>query len=240
MSGHSKWSKIKHQKESTDTAKGKVFTRLGNAITIAVREGQGNADPQSNFKLRLAIEKARSHNMPKVNIVRAIEKALGTGEQNNFEEIVYEALGPFGVGFIILAGTDNKQRTVAAIKNILQQHQAVLASGAIMPLFEYVGRIIIPKSAVDSDKLMEDALELGAVDLTESSSQSYVITPKDLIHKIKEGLEERQIDISGYELYYRPKVKITIPDVSRRESIGQLVSKLEELDDVQKVYTNLD
>lgn len=240
MSGHSKWSKIKHQKGASDVAKSKTFTKLGTAITIAVRSGAGNSNPDSNFKLRLAIEKAREFNMPKVNIERAIEKASGLNGPNLLEEIVYEGIGPMGIGLIIVTHTDNRQRTVSDIKNTLERHGGVLAKGAVMPLFDYAGFIILDKKNADVGRVLEIAMDSGAIDLEETDEDIIVITPKDLLHKVKDELISHGFLITDYELFYRPKTYIPLPDKDKKEQLLALVEKLEDLDDVARVYSNLD
>src|SRR3989344_3595914 len=150
MSGHSKWSKVKHQKESTDAAKGKIFTKMASSIIIAVKEGGGIADPASNFRLRLAIEKARSVNMPKENIERAIEKGKGKSGEGSLERVVYEAYGPGKSGLIIEAATDNHQRAAAEVKNTLDRGGGVLASpGSVSYLFKHAGMLIINKDNIN-------------------------------------------------------------------------------------------
>ena len=161
MSGHSKWSKVKHQKATTDVVKGMAFTKAARAITIAVHEGGGIGDPAHNFHLRLAIEKAREVNMPKDNIERAIEKGMGSGGAQ-IEQITYEGYGPGGVAILIEAATDNRQRTVSAVKNLLDRAGGSLGSpGAVFYLFKPCGIITVPKT-VGFDMLFEAALSAGA------------------------------------------------------------------------------
>ncbi len=239
MSGHSKWSKIKHQKEDTDAVKGKIFTKLGHAITLAVRQGGGSSDPQSNFKLRLAIEKAHQHNMPKANIDKALERAQGVGDGISIEEIIYEGMGPSGVGLIIVATTDNKQRTVAEVKNILERGGGALTPGAVMPLYEHVGLIHVQKEADTLfDKVMEISIEKGALDITEMSNAIEIFTRKEEVHKIKMELEQTGLKILSYELTFKPTIKIKLADIRQGEMIENLIRRLEESEDIQKVYSN--
>ena len=239
MSGHSKWSKIKHQKETTDAVKGKIFTKLGNVITLAVREGGGSSDPQSNFKLRLAIEKAHQHNMPKANIDRALERALGVGEGINIEEIIYEGMGPSGVGLIIVTTTDNKQRTVAEVKNILERGGGALTPGAVMPLYDHRGLIRVQKDpTILFDKVMELSIDKGALDIAEMSGEIEIFTRKEEVHKIKMELEQSGLNILSYELIFKPTIKIKLDDAHKEEIIENLIRRLEEADDIQKVYSN--
>lgn len=240
MSGHSKWSKIKHQKQTTDAVKGKIFTKFSNAIMIAVREG-GGPDPASNFKLRLVMEKARSFNMPKDNIQRAIDKAKGSNTANLMQEVVYEAFGPGGVGIIIEAVTDNKQRTVSEIKNHLEKNGGVLASiGAVSHFFKYTGIINIKKGTKTFDEIMEKALECNATDLTESEEGIEVYTAPGDLHKIKEALLSYGIPVIDSALIYKPVNLVTIADKAIAQHVLNLLSSIEELDDVHSVYANFD
>lgn len=240
MSGHSKWSKIKHQKQATDAVKGKIFTKFSNAIMIAVREG-GGSDPVSNFKLRLVMEKARSYNMPKDNIQRAIDKATGGNTANQMQEVVYEVFGPGGVGIIIEAVTDNKQRTVSEIKNHLERNGGILAStGAVSHFFKYVGLINIKKGTKTFDEIMEKALEYNATDLAESEEGIEVYTlPADL-HKIKEALISYGFPVFDAALIYKPVSLIPVADKAIAQHILKLLSSIEELDDVHNVFANFD
>ncbi len=240
MSGHSKWSKIKHQKEATDAQKGKIFTKFSKAIMIAVREG-GGPDPDSNFKLRLVMEKARSFNMPKDNIQRAIEKASGSTASNQMQEAVYEAFGPGGIGIIIEAVTDNKQRTVSEIKNLLERHGGVLAStGAVSHFFSYEGFIHIKKGNRTFDEIMEKALENDAVDIKEFEEGIEVFTKPHNLHKMKEILISFGCEVTDSELIYKPVTTISISDNKIAEQIFRLIEIIEDMDDVQKVFANYD
>ena len=238
MSGHSKWSKVKHQKAVTDSAKGKVFTKMASAIIIAVKEG-GGSDPSSNFKLRLAIEKARSFNMPKENIERAIERALKSGSEGNLYTVTYEAMGPNGVGFIIEAATDNKQRTVSEVKNILERGGGVLTTpGSVSHLFTQLGQITVEGG--NSDKIMEVALETGALDMEESEGQIHIFTnPKD-VHRVKDSLEKHGFGINAAELIFHPVTTIPITTKVQADKIHALFTALSDADDVAKVFVNCD
>ncbi|MCJ7740380.1 YebC/PmpR family DNA-binding transcriptional regulator [Candidatus Microgenomates bacterium] len=240
MSGHSKWSKIKHQKGATDAVKGKVFTKILRAIYIAVKES-GNADPESNFKLRLAIEKAREANVPKENIERALEKAKGSAEGTNIEEVVYEAFGPGGVGIIILAATENKMRTVAEVKNILDRGGGSLAAmGSVIHFFKYCGSISVAKNGKTYDQIMEEAINIGAEDLEDSGEFVEIYTqPKDL-HKLKEALQKTNFTVTHSELVYRPITLVPVEDLGKAKKTLSLLSSLEEIEDVQKVFANFD
>lgn len=240
MSGHSKWSKVKHQKEATDAAKGKIFTKLANAITIAVREG-GGRDSNFNFKLKVIIDKARSANMPKEKIERAIERAKGSGEEEMLQEVVYEAFGPSGVGIIIEAATSNKQRTVSDLKNILERGGGTLAaSGSVSHLFKYAGLINIRKSNFSLDQVMEKAINAGADDLEDTGDTIEIYTSPTTVHKVKETLESYGLPISTFELFYRPLTTVPISDQHIADQLLKLLSAIEEMEDIQKVFSNFD
>lgn len=236
MSGHSKWSKVKHQKAVTDVAKAAAFTRASRAITVAVKQGGGSGDPSINFRLRLAIEKARSVNMPKENIERAIEKA-STNATDIMEEC-YEGYGPYGVAFYIEAATDNPNRTVSFIKQALEHAGGSMASpGAVSYLFERRGLILIP-ATVAADAVFEQAVEAGAQDVITYDEEYAVYTyPEQLIH-VRQALEAQGMPISSCMLVMEPNSPILLSDDAKNEQIDALIAKLEEMDDIQKVYTN--
>ncbi len=239
MSGHSKWSKVKHQKESTDTAKGKIFTKIASAIIIAVRESGGIIDPASNFRLRLAIEKARAANMPRENIERAIERGSGKSGEGTPERAVYEAYGPGKAGFIIEATTDNHQRTTAQIKNILDRGGGVLADlGSVSYLFKYVGELRVKKDGLNIDKVMDLAIEAGGDDVGESGEYFIIYTNPTQLHKVKEYIEKKGVIILSSELIYKPTVYTKV-DENQKKQVISLVEVLSLSDDVQKVYTTL-
>lgn len=241
MSGHSKWSKVKHQKEATDAVKGKVFTKLANAIIVAVRESSGVTDPEANFKLRLAIERARSFNMPKENIMRAVEKGKGIGGAGQLTQTVYEAFGPKGVGIIIEATTDNKLRTVAEIKNILERGGGVLATtGAVAHFFQLTGLIHITKENKTFDEIMEAAINSGAIDLEDTDETVEIYTNPADLHIIKEKLIKNGFCVSSFELFYRPKNTIPIDNREDSKKVLDLLAALEEIEDVQKVSSNFE
>jgi len=240
MSGHSKWSKVKHQKGVTDAIKGKIFTKMANAIAISVRES-GNADPETNFKLRLAIEKARSMNMPKSNIDRAIARGSGEDDGARFETVVYEAFAPEGVGMIVEAATDNKQRTVSILKNTLDRHGGTLAAqGAVSHLFRYVGFIEVDKSGKSFDSLMDIALNVGAEDIQDAGTSVDIYTKPTDLHKVKESLVKEGITVTDAELIYQPIAWMSITDPNKVSRLQNLLETIEDLDDVQKVFANCD
>lgn len=238
MSGHSKWSKVKHQKATTDVVKSSHFTKATHGIMIAVKEGGGVTDPNSNFHLRLAVEKARSVNMPKENIDRAIAKASGEGA-TAIEQIMYEGYGPGGVAFMIEAATDNKQRTVSQVKNVLERAGGSLASpGAVAFQFERRGVMTVPKTGLTFDTLLADGVDAGAEDVVETTDLFEVYTrPADLF-KVKTALEGKGIVIDNAVLIMHPTMTIEATG-DRQDQINALIEEMEELEDVHTVYTNL-
>jgi len=238
MSGHSKWSKVKHQKATTDVVKGREFTRATRAITIAVKEGGGTSDPAHNFHLRLAIEKAHDVNMPKENIQRAIEKGQGIAGEN-IEQILYEGFGPYGTAMLIEAATDNKQRTVAAIKNILERVGGTITSpGAVSYLFDRSGIITIPKGAGTYDAVLEAALDAGASDVVETADMFEIYSPVSSLSGVKQKLLEKGIAIDNTAIIMKAKTTLECSD-DKRIRVEELVTQLEDLDDIQNVFTNL-
>lgn len=241
MSGHSKWSKVKHQKESTDAARGKIFTKLTNAIIIAVKKSGGVSDPGTNIKLRLAIEKAKEANMPKEKIERAIERGKGSDVADNLEETVYEGFGPGGVGIMILTASNNKQRTVAELKNILERGGGrLVTSGSVAHLFDFVGLITVSKDKKSFDEIMEAALLTGAVDLEDAGNVVDIYTKHGDLHKVKEVLTSNGLSVTSADLFYRPKATIPIKDRGTAAKILSLLTSLEDIEDVQKVFANFD
>lgn len=231
MSGHSKWSKVKHQKATTDVVKSAAFTKATHAIAIAVREGGGVTDPNSNFHLRLAVEKARAVNMPKENIERAIAKASGEGV-GAIEQVMYEGYGPGGVAMMIEATTDNRQRTVSQIKNVLERAGGTLASpGAVSFQFQKRGVLTVPKSGLTLDTLIAAAVDAGADDVVERTDLFEVYTAPNQLFHVKKSLEEKRTAIDNAVLIMHPMTTV-------EASVDALVSELESLDDVQNVYTN--
>lgn len=241
MSGHSKWATIHRQKEVSDQKRGQVFTKISNAIIIAVRESGGITDPDHNFKLRLIMEKARAANMPKDNIQRAIDRASGKGEGDNFTEITYEGYGPAGVGIIIETTTDNKQRTVQEIKNIFDKAGGNVASpGSVAFNFEKKGLLTI-ESKKDKDELILKLIDLGAEDVEEGGDDllEVYVNPEELM-LLKEKLAGEGIEPKTTEITMRPINLVSVNDEKTTKQIIALMEKLESLDDVQKVYSNFD
>lgn len=241
MSGHSKWSTIKRQKGITDTRRGAAFTKAANAITIAARSGGG--DPESNFKLRLAIEAAKAINMPKDNIERAINRAIGGGKDVKIiEEITYEGFGPAGVGVLVEVATDNRQRTAQEIRNVFERGGGRLSGpGSVAHLFSPIGEIVIQISnETDEDQLLMDAAESGADDVEIDKDEATIFCRVSVLENVKSNLSKRGVRVSETRISRRPNSAVKIMDEKEAEKILSLVNKLDDLADVQKVYANFD
>lgn len=239
MSGHSKWSTIKRQKGLNDQKRGKTFTKLGNAITIAVKQGGGIGDPATNLRLRLAVDAARAANMPKENIERAIKRASGK-EAGDLQEVLYEGFAPGGVSVIIEAATDNSLRTTSEVKSIFNKAGASFGQpGAVAYQFKHIGRIIVKKSGKSFDDIFTLAVEQGAEDIEEVGEEVFVYTSMQDLAKIKDALSNSGIEVVEADLIREPVVTVELLEDERLSKIDNFVSALEELDDVLKVYTNL-
>ncbi|OGH17015.1 MAG: hypothetical protein A3C30_02065 [Candidatus Levybacteria bacterium RIFCSPHIGHO2_02_FULL_40_18] len=238
MSGHSKWSTIKRQKGASDIKRGNLFTKLSNAITVAVRQGGGVTDPESNFKLRLVVDRARSANMPKDNIERAIERAHG-GTEGAVEELIYEGFGPGGIAVMVEAITDNKQRTASEIKNVFEKNGGSLANpGSVSYLFKKKGIVVVSKNGASSDELLSKGIEAGVEDMEEEFERViYYIDPQNF-SQAKTTLEGEGLAVLSAEIIYEPTA-FADQNQETQVQILKLIEKLEELSDVQKVYTNL-
>lgn len=239
MSGHSKWSQIKRQKGASDVKRGQTFTKLSNAITLAVKQSGGVSDPDQNFKLRLIIEKARSVNMPKENIERAIKRALGK-EENDLLEVMYEGFGPEGIAIIIDAVTDNKLRTTSEIKNIIDKSGGAFGKpGSVSYQFEKKGQIVCSSFSDKSmDEIFLDAADCGAEDIIQEENRVIVFTKTEDLTKVRNELLAKNISIEESSLVWKPTVCSEVTE----ETAGRIaifIDKLESLNDVQKVYTNV-
>ena len=238
MSGHSKWANIKHKKEKTDAAKGKIFTKIGKEITIAVKEGGG--DPTNNSKLRDLIQKAKANNVPNDNIERCIKKALGGGGEN-YEEVSYEGYGPAGVAVLVTATTDNRNRTAGNVRSYFSKYHGNMGqTGCVGYLFSDIGEIVINNEDgdIDEDKLMEQALEAGAADFKAEGDVFIITTEPDDVYNIQEDLKA-----AGYEILSADKTKqastsVTLESEDDIKFMNLLIEKLEEDDDVMDVYHN--
>jgi YebC/PmpR family DNA-binding regulatory protein len=240
MSGHSKWSQIKHKKAITDAKKGRLFSKLSNLISVVARQKGG--DPATNPQLRLIMEKARSFNMPNENIERAIKKGTGELEGVRMEELTIEAYGPGGTALIIEALTDNKNRTVSEIKYLLGQHSGKMAeAGSVLWLFERKGAIVINSSSTDIGK--EDlellVIDCGAQDLRWQTQELLEIYTKiEDLEKVKKALEAKNIKLESVSLDWIPKNEVAIQDSKTKESLQKLLEALDEHQDIQEIYSN--
>lgn len=238
MSGHSHWAGIKHKKSIMDAKRANIFTKFGRLITIAAREGGGN--PEMNFKLKIAIDQSRSVNTPKENIERAIKR--GTGELKDgaeIEEIVYEAYGPGNVAMLIKTATDNKNRTLGEIKNILTKSGGkFVPSGSVSYLFKQVGSVIVEADAGKLNELELKAIDAGAEDTVYSDNFLTVYTKPENVQAVKENLEKEGVKIEGAGLAYAPLQKIKL-DSEAANDYEKLLQALENQDDVQEIYDNL-
>jgi YebC/PmpR family DNA-binding regulatory protein len=238
MSGHSKWATIKRQKGAADIKRGQQFTKLANAIVIAVKQNGGVVDPETNFKLRLAIDKARSYNMPKENIERAIQKAKGGADSGDLQEALYEGFAPGGAAILIEAVTDNKQRTVAEVKNVLEKNGGTLGNqGSVSYLFNRVGEIAAQINGKTSDELLEIAVELDSTDFLEDSGDVIFYVDPSRLAIAKKLLEEKGMVIASAELVFKPINEMEISGEVKPKIIS-LIEKLEDLGDVQNTFIN--
>ena len=238
MSGHSKWSSIKHKKAATDAKRGKIFTKLIKEITVAARMGGGDID--ANPRLRAAIQAAKSENMPKDNIERAIKKGTGELEGVSYEESIYEGYGPGGAAVLIESLTDNKNRTVADIRHIFSKAGGNMGeSGCVAWMFDKKGYIAVENKAVDEEALMEAALDAGADDIREDDSNFEVITAPEDFEAVKAAIDSASIPYIVAEVTMLPQ-STTFLKGKEAEQMVKLMEALEDCDDVQKVYTNAD
>lgn len=240
MSGHSKWSTIKRQKQSTDQARGQLFTKLANAITVAVKEG-GSDDPAANIRLRLMMDKARTANMPKSNIERAIQRAHGKDGTANLADVLYEGFGPGGVAIVAEGVTDNKQRTAAEVKNIFSRHGGTLGGvGSALYLFDHVGALSFEKQPIEFDTLFAAAVDAGAQNIEEEEDRWIVHTPPDKLISAKQQLEKNSFIPLEFELTYLPKSLLSLSDREMIDKNITLLRVLDEVADIHKVHANLD
>jgi YebC/PmpR family DNA-binding regulatory protein len=238
MSGHSKWATIKHKKAATDARRGKVFTKLIRELTIAARVG--GSDPNSNPRLRTAILAAKGENMPNDNIERAIQRGTGQLEGETLDEVLFEGYGPGGVGVLIQVVTSNRNRVVSEIRHLMSKNGGNLAeSGAVGWMFHRKGDIAVPKEQADEEKMMGIVLDAGAEDLKDDGSSWEVITPPEVMERVREALASSGLKPASAEVAWLPQnyVKLSGPQA---QQMLRLVEALEEHDDVQHVYANFD
>ena len=237
MSGHSKWSSIKHKKAATDAKRGKLFTKLAREITVAARQG---ADPEMNPALRLAIQKARDNNMPNDNVSRALQRAVGGGDGAQLEEVAYEGYAPGGTAVLIQAVTDNRNRTVADIRTTLTRGGGSLAeSGSVAWLFDLRGVISVDAAGADPDEIQLAAIEAGAEDVTADDSLVEVMTEPGALEAVREALTAAGFAVESAEIAQVPK-NLVQPDAETAAQTLRLLDRLDELDDVSRVYSNAD
>jgi YebC/PmpR family DNA-binding regulatory protein len=238
MSGHSKWSKIKRKKASADAKRGKLFTKMIREITVAARHGGG--DPDSNPRLRTAIDEARGLNMPNDNIERAIKRGTGELEGQTLEEVTYEAYGPHGVALLIEVVTDNRNRATGGIRHVLSRHNGSLGSqGSVAWQFHAQGLISVDAKKYEEDTIIALGLEGGATDIKKEDTSYYIITSPENFLKVKEILQNNNIEIVSSELTKVPQSTVPL-DEKQAEKVLKLYEALDELDDIQHVYANFD
>jgi len=240
MSGHSKWSTIKHKKGKADAQRGKMFTKLARYITVAVREG--GADPEYNSNLKSAIEKAKAENMPNDNIERAIKKGSGDLEGANFEEIIYEGYGPAGVAVFVQCLSDNRNRTASDVRHAFDKFGGNLGStGCVAWMFDRKGLLLVEKTdEVDEEELMLQAIDAGAEDFSVEEEYYEIITSPEIFGKVKESLLESGYRFSNAEITYLPQNETKLTEEKDIKNMMKLIDALEDSDDVQEVYHNWD
>jgi YebC/PmpR family DNA-binding regulatory protein len=238
MSGHSKWSSIKRQKGVNDVKRGAIFTKIGREIGMAARAGGG--DPDANYKLRLAVDKARAVNMPADTIKRAIDKAVGSGEAEQYEEIIYEGYGPGGVAIHVEAATDNKNRTAAEVRSLFSKAGGQLAgAGAVAWQFETRGIVYITRDGQDPDDIALAAIDAGADDVDTEGDPLEIVTEPGNLEAVRTALEGTGVTIESAEVAMQPKSTIEVEVSAVRQNL-RLIENLEDLDDVQRVTANFD
>jgi YebC/PmpR family DNA-binding regulatory protein len=240
VSGHSKWSSIKHKKGAADARRGKLFSKLSRAIIVAAREG--GPDPAANLALQNAIEKARSYSVPKDNIERAIARGSGAdSDAEAFENVTYEGYGPGGVAVLVEALTDNRNRTAADVRHTFTKHEGSLGgSGAVAWLFERRGMVLVGADGVDEDELMLAAAEGGAEDVSLDGSTFQVVSAPEELSAVRQAIEDEGFTVDSAELTMVPKTTVELEDEAVAKKVLRLMDDLEESDDVQDVYANFD
>ncbi len=236
MAGHSKWAKLKHFKGAIDAKRGKIFSRISRDLTLAAKAGGG--DPSANPRLRTILLKARDANMPNDNIDRAIKKGTGELPGVSYEDAIYEGYGPGGVAFIVKVTTDNKNRAASAVRSVFTRYGGNLAgAGAVAFNFAHAGQFLIAKDKTDEEKLMDVALDAGADDVITTDEGYEVRCPIAAFDKVSQALEQAGIKPDSAEIAYIPNNTVAI-DAAVRESLGKLHDALDDLDDVQNVFSN--
>ena len=241
MSGHSKFANIKHKKEKNDAAKGKIFTIIGREIAVAVKEG--GADPANNSRLRDVIAKAKANNMPNDTIDRGIKKAAGDANSVNYEYVSYEGYGPGGIAIIVDALTDNKNRTAANVRSAFTKGSGSIGTpGCVSYSFDKKGQIIIDKEEceIDADDLMMMALDAGAEDFSDEEDSFEIITDPDDFSSVREALEKEGVPMASAEVTMIPQNYVALTDETMLKNLQRTLDLLDDDDDVQNVYTNLE
>ena len=241
MSGHSKFANIKHKKERNDAAKGKIFTIIGREIAVAVKEG--GADPANNSRLRDVIAKAKANNMPNDTIDRGIKKSAGDANSVNYEYVSYEGYGPGGIAIIVDALTDNKNRTAANVRSAFTKGSGSIGTpGCVSYSFDKKGQIIIDKEEceIDADDLMMMALDAGAEDFSDEEDSFEIITDPDEFSSVREALEKEGVPMASAEVTMIPQNYVALTDETMLKNLQRTLDLLDEDDDVQNVYTNLE
>lgn len=238
MSGHSKWASIKHQKGVTDARRGKLFTKLTREIIVAVREG--GSSPETNFRLRLAVQKARDNSMPLDNIDRAIKRGSGATEGEAMVEMVMEGYGPGGAAILVQALTDNRNRTLQSVRNVFNKGGGSLGeSGCVAWIFDLKGTVIAETDNRDADELALRAIDAGAEDVKPQDGYLEIYTAPEQLEEVRSALEAEDVKISSAEQGLIPKTSINLDERSALQTL-KLMDRLEEIDEVQQVYTNAD
>ncbi len=239
MSGHSKWSTIKRKKGANDAKRGKIFTRLIKEITVAARSG--GADPEGNPRLRSAIATAKTENMPKDNIARAVKKGTGEIAGEVYDEILYEGYGPGGVAVLVECMTDNRNRTVADVRHYFTKSNGNLGeSGCVAWMFEKKGLILVDKETVSEEELMDQALEAGAEDMVEEGDEFQIFSAPEELDDVRNALEEAGVTFLDAAVSMIPKNTVDVTDEKVGRALLKLLENLEEHDDVQNVHANFD
>jgi YebC/PmpR family DNA-binding regulatory protein len=238
MAGHSKWANIKYRKAAADAKKGKVFTKIARELESAAR--RGGSDPTANFMLRLALDKARAANMPRENVDRAIKRGTGELQGEQLEEIYYEGYGPAGSALMILCLTDNRNRTVGELRNMLRKHNGSLGeSGSVAWQFDLKGQIIAEAGNHDAEELMLTVIDAGAEDVEIEDGYLEITTAREDLQVVQEKLNELGLKVESAELTMIPKTLLSI-DAEQQAAVLKLVDVIDELDDVQQVYHNVE
>ena len=239
MSGHNKWSKVKHIKARVDAKKGKVFSKMAHEITIAARDGGG--DPSSNARLRQAIDSAKSVSMPKDNIDRAVKKGTGELEGGQIDEVIYEGFGPSGTALIVQVATDNKNRSAAEIRSTFNKNNGNMGtSGSVNYLFNRLGEIRIDEAAVSEDDLLEAALEAGAEDVSLEDDEHIVITPPDQLAEVANQLRDGGLNLKTQDLVFLPITPVEITEQPVATQAVRLFEALDDYEDTLNVFSNFE